>query len=313
MRLITSSRRSAVENSVMVPLDLKPSRKYPSPGRCIYCGALPSSRKLTIEHIVPFSLGGNDEIADASCIPCAGITHKTEHHVARTMFGKFRVRTNTQTRNPKERPKTFRTALLVNGNPKEIVSTIEDHHFDLPLPIFQPPGILRGIEPSEDFGWTVISSLRFPGKRSLHAQTGAKHSDKLEIVQNWKFNPHKFGRVIAKIAYCQSIATRSGQIDYHPELVPIILGNNLCTPYLVGCVAGPPPPYDELGTTWWIKQGLATGDDGVVHHISMVRLFAFGGSDKGHGMPVYLVALGRPKFNESTSAGSSVTVSTQIS
>ena len=46
-------------------------RVYPSFGECIYCGALAKDVELTDEHIIPYSLGGEAIILDASCKACA--------------------------------------------------------------------------------------------------------------------------------------------------------------------------------------------------------------------------------------------------
>lgn len=52
-------------------------------GRCIYCDATDG---LSVEHIVPFSLGGDVELPDASCSRCRDITSRIELKVARNQL-----------------------------------------------------------------------------------------------------------------------------------------------------------------------------------------------------------------------------------
>ncbi len=60
-------------------------------GKCIYCGKTPAQFVLTKEHIVPHSLGGDAYLKRASCAKCQEITRDLEFHVARNIFGHFRI------------------------------------------------------------------------------------------------------------------------------------------------------------------------------------------------------------------------------
>ncbi len=63
--------------------------KIPTKERCIYCGK--ADVKLTDEHFLPLSLGGQHVIEKASCLAYADITKKFEQHVARDMWGDART------------------------------------------------------------------------------------------------------------------------------------------------------------------------------------------------------------------------------
>jgi 5-methylcytosine-specific restriction endonuclease McrA len=76
--------------------------KIPTKGRCIYCGK--ADVKLTDEHFVPLSLGGQHIIEKASCLACADITKKFEQHVARDMWGDARNSYNAPSRRRNARP-----------------------------------------------------------------------------------------------------------------------------------------------------------------------------------------------------------------
>ena len=76
--------------------------KIPTKGCCIYCGK--TDVKLTDEHFLPFSLGGQHVIEKASCHACADITKTFEQHVARDMWGDARNSYNAPSRRRKTRP-----------------------------------------------------------------------------------------------------------------------------------------------------------------------------------------------------------------
>src|SRR5712691_9770510 len=56
--------------------------RYLPVGKCIYCGATSYSaddtRPLSDEHIIPYALGGDRVLPQASCKACATITGTTE-------------------------------------------------------------------------------------------------------------------------------------------------------------------------------------------------------------------------------------------
>jgi hypothetical protein len=72
-----------------------------SKGACIYCDV--TGVRLTDEHVVPLSLGGQHIIKNASCDDCATITTKFERDVAREMWGDARISYNAPSRRKKER------------------------------------------------------------------------------------------------------------------------------------------------------------------------------------------------------------------
>lgn len=59
--------------------------------------------RLTDEHVVPYSLGGQHILERASCDICANITKRFEQDVARDLWGNARAAYNAPTRRKKER------------------------------------------------------------------------------------------------------------------------------------------------------------------------------------------------------------------
>ena len=64
--------------------------KIDSKGICIYCRK--AGIRLTDEHIVPLSIGGQHVIKEASCHNCAKVTSKFERDVIRGLWGDARTR-----------------------------------------------------------------------------------------------------------------------------------------------------------------------------------------------------------------------------
>ncbi|RUL68413.1 HNH endonuclease [Dyella choica] len=75
--------------------------RIPSKGLCIYCGR--SGLRLTDEHILPYFIGGQHVIEEASCDDCAKITTKFELDVGRELWGDARIAFNAPSRRKKEK------------------------------------------------------------------------------------------------------------------------------------------------------------------------------------------------------------------
>jgi hypothetical protein len=59
---------------------------FPPVGRCIYCGSDGGPDGLREEHIIPYSLGGNAVLEEASCSRCEAITSYLEGYAANVIF-----------------------------------------------------------------------------------------------------------------------------------------------------------------------------------------------------------------------------------
>lgn len=81
-----------------------PEIKSYSANECIYCGSIETERSK--EHVIPFSLGGDFVIHQASCSKCAKLTQKFEQDVSRESYKIVRAMLNIRTRRPKEMPDT---------------------------------------------------------------------------------------------------------------------------------------------------------------------------------------------------------------
>src|SRR5271167_1309452 len=124
-------------------IDLRNKGMVGEIGRCIYCGAHGPGVELTDEHVVPYSLGSNAYLKDASCRDCADITKKFEQHVARNIYGHLRIHLGIQTRHVRERPTELPVRVIKEGVESHVVLPINEHPFFLILPVWDTPGMLR--------------------------------------------------------------------------------------------------------------------------------------------------------------------------
>jgi hypothetical protein len=109
-------------------------------GKCIYCGAV--TRKLSDEHAIPYGLSGDLVLHDASCGECARITSAFEMHCLRGLLAKTRARLNLKSRRPKAVATVFR---IDHGfGWEQTVQNAKQFAGMNILPVFEPPGFLRG-------------------------------------------------------------------------------------------------------------------------------------------------------------------------
>jgi len=225
----------------VVDRDARETKRYPSIGRCIYCGD--SQGILTDEHIIPYGLVGNGIVFEkASCPVCAKVTSSIERTVLRTCLGTFRARTEAPTRRPKKRVTTVEVkALRISAQTKETIGEVAT--FKLPIGDFPrtftalklpPPGLMLGQPPSRD---VISSSVPLFDPEEMHTffekhlpPAAPGEGVALEIG---KVNKSAFIRMIAKIAHAYAVA-EEGADAFVPLLPDIILGRADTYAYLVG-------------------------------------------------------------------------------
>ncbi|HEV2161650.1 MAG TPA: hypothetical protein VGR52_05380 [Stellaceae bacterium] len=269
-------------------------------GYCIYCGKRPPEVKLAKEHIVPFSLNADVYLKNASCISCADITKKFELHVARNIFGHYRIHRGVQTGQPWERPDELETRVIIRGQEYRPNLAIKDHPYFLMMPVWKQPQILRQQKPTDSYDkltthlyWYIPDNI----KDTLQLADG----EFAEIKPGGCIDANQFGRALAKIAYCNAIATlQNGLDDFDPlDLPKLILGEYLFIPFFVGSTLTLPPPPNKKGVEHIIGLDIKWVFDARIHiwrrmYVSHIRLFAQCGT-KQHGLPIYTVVVGIPK------------------
>ena len=229
---------------------------YPPARECIYCGR--KDAKLTREHIVPFGLGGQAVIPEASCKEHAEVTSRFERVVARGMYGIERADANIQSRRPHKVQELLRQKVEITGTDKDgrIVTAMVPQGEVPRMPSridMLPPGALRGANPDLDEGCSMSADPPTAEQiRKLSAKLGLS---KITIHSGW-LDPYAFVRQLAKIAHAFTWV-EVGANNFNPVLLPLILGQPFSKSYLVG---GFEPPARQLSTSLAIRR-LPQGND----------------------------------------------------
>ena len=263
---------------------------YDPVGRCIYCGSDGGTDGLRSEHILPFSLGGTAELPAASCRKCEGITSYLDGYLARAIYHHLRVHTGTQSRNG--HPEVLPAEIEMQDGKRTLVLPMNDHPFFLNMPVWGYPGVLRGFQPTTDFGdakahvyWSIPPTMR---------KTLGLHDGEAAIVRDTSgpINLSTFGRAIAKIGYCHAVA-HYGLWGFRRLVLPdLILGKYPCIPYFVGGDMALPPPPTPRGQMHEF-QFIDINYRALRLLVVAFRIFAHSGT-KENGMPIYRVVVGAP-------------------
>jgi hypothetical protein len=257
-------------------------------GSCIYCGSDGGADGLRDEHIVPYALGGNAVLLEASCSACEKITSYLDGYLARAVYRDLRVHAGVQSR--RGHPERLPALVAVEDDARTLELEPGSHPYFLSMPVWSAPGLMRGARPTDGFGdatthlyWYVPPDIR---------ETLNLRDAELAEIRNTSPAPNlpTFARAIAKIAYCHAVA-QFGLGGFRPLILPdAILGGSPCIAFLVGSdVKDPAPPH-------------APEFLHVIQHTNLtyrrwrlltvrMRLFAHCGTPD-NGMPVYEVVVG---------------------
>jgi hypothetical protein len=256
-------------------------------GVCIYCG-WDGHGDLRSEHTVPYSLGGNTELLEASCSDCEAVTSYLDGYLANAIFGHLRVHINLQSRSG--HPDKLPAVIELAEGERAVDLATPDHPFFLNMPMWEPPGVMLGKLVSEDFGPPGRFTYGYVPP-NLRETIGLKDGDMARVIDTSR--PHNlptFARALAKIAYCNAVM-RYGLDGFRPLVLPdIILGRYQNVAYFVGSdPTKPRPPYPRGQ-----QHGVMLGDlkyKNLKLLTAAIRLFGDSGSgDKG--MPFYTVIVG---------------------
>jgi hypothetical protein len=239
---------------------------------------------------MPFSLGGNAELLEASCRTCEGTTSYLDGYLARSIYYHHRVHTGTQSRTGY--PELLRAEIEQKEGSKTLFLPTADHPFFLNMPVWGYPGVLRGLQPTPDFAdarahvyWSIPDSMR--------ETLGLRHGEAAMVKDTSRpINLSTFARAIAKIGYCHAVA-HYGLKGFRRLVLPdLILGKYPCIPYFVGGDMDLPPPRAPTG-----KMHEFECIDINYYALRLIvvafRIFAHSGT-KQNGMPIYRVVVGAP-------------------
>lgn len=180
-------------------------REHPVVGRCIYCG---TTDNLTDEHTVPYSLNGALMLKKASCRACADITSRFERSVSRDALEVGRAVMQYNTRHPGRRSETYPVKVVIDGEvqsvqmPVEVVAALVPM-VDLGFPSYLIDKYSLGPEFRRDYRHTISKTVsrNWAGTKAYLESIGAE-----SLSAKASFDSYEFVRMLAKIAYCETIA-----------------------------------------------------------------------------------------------------------
>lgn len=233
---------------------------YPSKGVCIYCGA--AGVPLKDEHVVPYSLGGTHVLREASCAACEDMTKRFEQQVARDLWGDARTSFNQPTRRKKERKTHIEVPGAAGRGGKRLIPAGE-YPAGFVFYKMGPSGFLRGVPETTDISdsWQMVVIDDSKRRDNFIEKHGPP-----EIT--FRHVPEAFGRLLAKIAYCQVLTTLD-PCDFRPLVLPYITGAKRNLSYIVGSKDGAPEPGDGYRLTTLVGE-----QAGRVILMAEVRLYA---------------------------------------
>lgn len=264
----------------------KQTKKVFSPvGRCIYCG---NTENLSMEHVIPFGLGGKIELPKSSCSICAEITSNFEHTCLRTMYGPLRLLYQLPSRRKKKRPKTL--ALKIQKTPSsewEYTEVKQEKYpFLVLFPYFSAPHLLTKEKNPKNKGaktsrlWIRGASPSYVYNDLLEQLVNELHIHSL--MPEGKANTPEFCQMLGKIAHSFAVG-ELGYNNFEPYLLRSIIKNDLtdCDSF-IGSLEKDEPPSEQL-------HEISLGNSSSGHIVVRIRLLAKLGS------PTYFVVVGREK------------------
>jgi hypothetical protein len=274
-------------------------KRYPAPGRCIYCGDAAAPHTLTREHIIPLALGSHGFLPGASCEQCRETTNKFEAPCIATMFTPLRYIFDLPSRRKSKWPKSLPLDIELDGKVETQQVPIEDlPSIPIPFPVFKMPGILRGLDPSDKWPGSREVILAFPNvperEQRLKRIKGAAEKAKIHVSSSMQVE--LFARMLAKIAHSYAVA-ECGLDSFRPFLPPLILGKEQGLSHLIG---GAPEgkTFNLLPSLPGKTHHLHFVQIDGMHNVGALRLFGvLVHLFKDIGAPVYLVVVGEPTLD----------------
>lgn len=201
-------------------------------GECIYCGYVGDD--LSKEHAVPFGLNGPWTLLRASCSSCAIITSRFERDTLKCLWPAIRTVLAMQTRRPEKRQKSIPLILESNGEKKTIDVPLTEFPLYLPMPLFNPPGIIVGSLPTK----SISEQLSFIHVAGPSFEEVGRYHDADFVGARLTFSPQDFARTLAKIAFTAAVYTLGNAPFSNTPIRRVILGDDPCVGHWVGAWTG---------------------------------------------------------------------------
>jgi HNH endonuclease len=253
-------------------------------GHCIYCG---KREGLSDEHVIPYGLGGDLVLYQASCQACADITSSLEMRLLRGHWWAYRRLLGLKSRRQKEQISHLPVS-LIKADGEKVAAQLSVEQSCLVICLnFDPPSILAGDVRSDVpfaprmYAKTVSAAPKeivVDGKSIVLGPT-----EKVEIPTI--FDAADLCRFLAKVAHGYAISRRGPEACSEYFLPKVILGDALGANTYVGGVSSPFIGPMLSGNGMHVMMDRVNGEYLSVY----VQLFR----DKGQPTPIYEVVVGR--------------------
>lgn len=242
---------------------------------CIYCGK--KNVKLTDEHIMPYFIGGQHILVNASCKDCADITSEFELQVARNLWGKARTAYNAPSRRKKKRKKYIFIEDAKNIGQK-IKIPVDEYPSAMIFYHMKTAGFLLNSPKNFDYSklWTL---------KAIHDDKKTKAFEKKypgQLITKFKHVPDSYARLLEKIAYGQILCSLDPN-DFNPICLPYILGKESNHSYIVGSGENSHEPLNDIG---YSMRTICIGTSEYLLLIAEIRILA------NEHTPAYHVVVG---------------------
>lgn len=199
----------------------------------------------------------------ASCANCEDMTKGFEQRVARDLWGDGRTSFNAPSRRKKERKSHLEMPNPNEHGRKELIPAA-DFPGGFVFYKMGSCGFLRGLPDTADIS---------PSWQMVVIDDDARRNDFIHKygrppVLTFRHVPDAFGRLLAKIGYCQ-VLTALDPTDFSPLVLPYIRGDKINVSYVVGSKDGAPEPGDGYRLTT-----LYAEHNGRIILMAEVRLYA---------------------------------------
>lgn len=266
--------------------------RTPSPGQCIYCGAIDVD--LTDEHVIPYALGANAHILLKSCCTiCQHIIQPYEQHVLKHQLGNFRAQVGAPTRRKKSRPDSISYEFLEVDSAANVIRSLgsqsaptEKAPLALTLWASPPPRIALPASTNTGIGhpWTYFQKDELKKMcEDVAKATGAQHV----AVHVGNIDRIKYQRSLAKTGHAFACAV-IGIDAFEPLLLDVILKRTNNTSFYVGDISESKSIVH--GAEHSLQIFLGVPDEGPIAGFVVVSLQLYPSLNS----PVHLVVVGRP-------------------
>jgi len=193
--------------------------KFPQTiGECIYCGR--RGEALSDEHVIPFGLGGNWVLREASCSVHRDLTSGFEADALNKAWAAARAALGIRTRRKGRRKEGFDVKLEVGTGVKVVRVPAELHPAPLAWPIYAPPG---GTPARAKIPGNPVVRIRTTMRRAAANRLGLEHgASAVRVVYP---DPLKFARFLGKVGYCVAVACNGLATTRNAPLLAAVLSD----------------------------------------------------------------------------------------